>query len=322
MSRDSPQSPVQHRRRFPQRDDHRKQGSCREFSQLCTANLRRASALPGGRNAARGDCGDTDASHLGRRCQILVKPGGIGRQEPIHHRHSPVSIGAVTARHDGRRDSRAGPVARCRSGPARDCRGFRLRRKSAAVALRSASVCSCAWYELRTSGPDSTWPKPEVERDALELARTRRACSSATIGRWASDGRRYWPIVRIWQSDRAQVAQHLDDLVPRLAEADHQAGLGRDVRRPRARAVEQLERARVAAARPRRAIEPRHRLGVVVEHVGPRVEDGPQRRFVALEVRDQHFDAARRAARALIARIVSREMRRRRSPAGRRGRPR
>ena len=29
--------------------------------------------------------------------------------------------------------------------------------------------------------------------------RTRRACSSATIGRFASDGRRYWPIVTIWQ---------------------------------------------------------------------------------------------------------------------------
>ena len=29
-------------------------------------------------------------------------------------------------------------------------------------AAASASACSCAWYELRTSGPDSTWPKPRA----------------------------------------------------------------------------------------------------------------------------------------------------------------
>ena len=58
------------------------------------------------------------------------------------------------------------------------------------------------------------------------------------------------------------------------------------------RAFEQLERARVPAAGPRHAVEPRHGLGVVIQHVGPRVEHGAQRRFVALEIRDQHFDAA------------------------------
>ena len=53
-----------------------------------------------------------------------------------------------------------------------------------------------------------------------------------------------------------------------LAEAHHQAGLGRDARRDGARAVEQFERARIPPARPRHAIQARHGLGVVIEHVG------------------------------------------------------
>ena len=44
-------------------------------------------------------------------------------------------------------------------------------------------------------------------------------------------------------------------------------------------------------------VEPRHRLGVVVEHVGPGLEHRPQRPFVALEIGNQHFDAAVRAPR-------------------------
>ena len=66
------------------------------------------------------------------------------------------------------------------------------------------------------------------------------------------------------------------------------------------RAIEQLQRAIVAAARARRAIQPRHGLDVVIEHVGPRVEHDAQRRFVALEIRDQHFDAGTRDARARL----------------------
>ena len=60
----------------------------------------------------------------------------------------------------------------------------------------------------------------------------------------------------------------------------------------RRRALEQLEAPRVLAARARHAVEPRHRLGVVVQDVGPRVEHGAQRRFLALEVGNQHLDAA------------------------------
>ena len=44
-------------------------------------------------------------------------------------------------------------------------------------------------------------------------------------------------------------------------------------------AVEQLERALVPAAGPRPPVQPRHGFGVVVQHVGLRVDDGPQRRF-------------------------------------------
>ena len=68
------------------------------------------------------------------------------------------------------------------------------------------------------------------------------------------------------------------DLVQLLAEAEHHAGLGRNGRPLVRGAIEQLERARVLAARADRAIEARHGLGVVVEDVGPRVEDGLERR--------------------------------------------
>ena len=45
-------------------------------------------------------------------------------------------------------------------------------------------------------------------------------------------------------------------------------------------------------------VQPRHRLDVVIEDVGPRVEHGAKRRFVSLEVWDQHFEPAfRRRAR-------------------------
>ena len=75
-----------------------------------------------------------------------------------------------------------------------------------------------------------------------------------------------------------------------------------------ARAIEQFQRCAVAAARARHAIEPRHGLDVVIEHVRAGVEHRAQRRLDALEVGNQHLDAARRARARASARIVSAKM--------------
>ena len=90
----------------------------------------------------------------------------------------------------------------------------------------------------------------------------------------------------------AQILEHLHDLVLFFAEAHHHAGLGGNVRRVRAGAIEQFEQARVLAARADRAIQARHGFRVVVQHVGPRVEHGLKGCRLALEIRNQHFDAA------------------------------
>ena len=122
-------------------------------------------------------------------------------------------------------------------------------------------------------------------------------------------------------ADLAQILERGDELVVLLAETDHQAGLGRDVRRVAARALEQLQRARIAAARARHAVQPRHRFGVVIQHVRPRVEHGLQRPLVALEIGNQHFDPAVGQARACLADGLG-EDRRAAVRRGRRDRPR
>ena len=133
----------------------------------------------------------------------------------------------------------------------------------------------------------------------------------------------------------AAVGEQGVDLVRRLAEADHEAGLderarlrrrrpGADAARrvaqrpagarawtpppparaPSGRPREQLERALVARLRPHPRVQARDRLEVVVQHVGAGGEHGAQRRVVAAQVRDEHLDgrvparAARTAAMA------------------------
>ncbi len=61
---------------------------------------------------------------------------------------------------------------------------------------------------------------------------------------------------------------------------------------------EQCERPIVAALRAHAAVKLRHGFGVVIEHIGLRVEHGVERGFIALKVRDQNLDAARRVERA------------------------
>ena len=63
---------------------------------------------------------------------------------------------------------------------------------------------------------------------------------------------------------------------------------GRYVPRP----IQQLERSAIASAGPRHPIQARNRLDVVIEDVRTGVEHGAQRRLDALEVGNQHLDAA------------------------------
>ena len=95
---------------------------------------------------------------------------------------------------------------------------------------------------------------------------------------------------------RRKSSNTVKSFVPLFAEAHHEAGLGGDAGPIGARPVQQLEGARIPAARTGHAVQARHRFDVVVEDVRTRVEHGVERRLDALEVGDQHLDAARRHA--------------------------
>ena len=94
-----------------------------------------------------------------------------------------------------------------------------------------------------------------------------------------------------------------------FAEAQHQAGLGGDLRVRFLGAAQQLERALVDGALAHLAVEPRHRLGIVVEHVGARGEHDLQGVPVAAKIGDQHFDLAGRNAPANLLDGAGEDMR-------------
>ena len=90
---------------------------------------------------------------------------------------------------------------------------------------------------------------------------------------------------------RAHVAHDLEDLLVRLAQADHQAALGRDVRHLFLEALEQRQAELVVGARARFLVQARHGLHVVVHDVGRRVLQDRQRLVqAAAEVGHQHLD--------------------------------
>src|SRR6266853_1138456 len=91
---------------------------------------------------------------------------------------------------------------------------------------------------------------------------------------------------------RPQVAKDLDHLVDLLAQAEHDPGLGIDGRAHPLGALQELERARIAALRPHLRIETWHRFDVVVEDVGTGAHHGGERGLVAHEIGDQHLDVA------------------------------
>ena len=120
---------------------------------------------------------------------------------------------------------------------------------------------------------------------------------------------------------RAQVAHHLEDFVVGLAQAQHQAGLGRA---PRDGALELAAAAcsewRVVGARARLAVQARHGFEVVVHHVRRRRPPACRARRPA--GRGNPASGSRCACRATAARTAgcSRRSARRRRRAGRRDR--
>ncbi len=97
---------------------------------------------------------------------------------------------------------------------------------------------------------------------------------------------------------RAQVVHDLQDLLPLLAEADHQARLRDHGRIDLLHALQQAQRGEVARAGPDAQVKARHGLEVVVEDVGPRSHDRFDRARLAQEIGRQHLDRRLRRARA------------------------
>src|SRR5207253_11328115 len=93
---------------------------------------------------------------------------------------------------------------------------------------------------------------------------------------------------------RPQIAEDLDHLVQLLPQAEHDAGLDEDGCVHPLGALQQFQRARVAALRPYLWVQAGNGLDVVVEDVRARPHHGRQRRLVTHEIRDQNLDAALR----------------------------
>ena len=103
-------------------------------------------------------------------------------------------------------------------------------------------------------------------------------------------GRRYWPMVSSWQpcaTRSRSVRSSSSSVSPRPSMMPDLVLIGAPlVSHP----LEQLERAIVARARPHHRMQALHRLDVVVDHVGPRLDHPLQIVAMAAEVRDQHLD--------------------------------
>src|SRR5215217_381721 len=84
------------------------------------------------------------------------------------------------------------------------------------------------------------------------------------------------------------------DLLLHLAQSHHEAALGEPLRVELLGVAQHLEGAPVLGLRPDRRVEARHGLDVVVEGVGPGVDDGPYGVPIALEVRGEDLDGAPR----------------------------
>ena len=123
----------------------------------------------------------------------------------------------------------------------------------------------------------SPWPRPARRR-----TRTPRASTTGPPGGARRAGPQVLAEGHDVDPDGPEVGQGGQHLVLPLPHAEDDARLGGEpgVRGP----GQHGEAAGVAGRRPDRPLQPGHRLEVVVEHVGPGVEDGVERRPVALAV--------------------------------------
>jgi hypothetical protein len=91
----------------------------------------------------------------------------------------------------------------------------------------------------------------------------------------------------------AQRAERVEQLLARLAEAGHQAGLRHDLALAElARVMQDAARAQEVGAAAGERVEARDRLDVVVEDVGPLGDDPRQRHLLAAEVGREQLDPA------------------------------
>ena len=102
--------------------------------------------------------------------------------------------------------------------------------------------------------------------------------------------------------DRAQVLHERNHFVKRLSESHHDAALGLhaahfEIATP-CRAPQQSQGLFVTGVGSDTPIEPRDRFRVVIEDVRLRIQNRIERRFIAVEIRNQHFNAAFRIERA------------------------
>ena len=165
------------------------------------------------------------------------------------------------------------------------------------------------------AGPLATSAKPSARASLGPGRRTPRAAPSdrAAGGRARAAGT--GPSVSSVTPAARRSRSAALDLVVALAQAEHQAALGREspgASSPARRSTN--ERALVARRRAHLALEALDRLEVVVQHVGPASSTVRERGLVAPVVRDQHLDADAGAALADRAHGGG-HLRRRRRPA-------
>ena len=145
-----------------------------------------------------------------------------------------------------------------------------------------------ARYDERTSGPASTPRKPMRSASSLNSTNSCGLTQRST-GRCRGDGRRYCVIVMMsvpasCRSCSAWTTSSGSSPMPRMR-FDF-------VMSPASRAMrEHAERAVVAERRPDPLEDARHRLDVVREHLGARVEHLAEQRRIAVEVGREDLDA-------------------------------
>ena len=153
--------------------------------------------------------------------------------------------------------------------------------------------------ELRTSGPLSTRRSSSARASSPSSANSDRLEVAAT-GQCRSVGRQILAERETVDARAAQIARGRD-ILARLAQAEHEPRLGETGRR-RLHARAARARRSLARADPHLAVQPRHRLEVVVVDLGPGVRDPVDAVAVAAEVGSEDLDRRLRCVRAAARR--------------------